>query len=158
MTLPCKGKSTGCQEFHPSVCIDLLKGECIGKDCTKGFHLFSLRKRAKQQREDEESDDEKKAKMEKEIKEKLERERKDKEEKERKEKLENEERKNKDRNEREYNERMRMEAGVPSSFLETLTATLKGIQAVQDRHQEQLMELLKNQKSSQMEWRRWGPN
>ena len=48
----CNGKASGCQEFHPSICLDLLKGECIGRECTKGFHLYSLRKRARQYRED----------------------------------------------------------------------------------------------------------
>ena len=32
--------------------MDLLKGDCIGRECTKGFHLYSLRKRARQYRED----------------------------------------------------------------------------------------------------------
>ena len=30
--------------FHPYICKDLLKGECVGKECNKGFHVFSIKK------------------------------------------------------------------------------------------------------------------
>ena len=40
-------KKSGCNDFHPFICGDLLKGECIDPECKKGFHLKSLKRRAK---------------------------------------------------------------------------------------------------------------
>ena len=43
----CKGKKSGCTDFHPFICGDLLKGECLDPECKKGFHLKSLKRRVK---------------------------------------------------------------------------------------------------------------
>ena len=43
----CKGKKAGCEDFHPFICGELLKGECKEANCQRGFHLRSLVKKPK---------------------------------------------------------------------------------------------------------------
>ena len=40
----CSGKSSGCNDFHPKLCKDHIKGECTGGECRQGFHLRSILK------------------------------------------------------------------------------------------------------------------
>ena len=43
----CKGKKAGCEDFHPVICGELLKGECQEINCQRGFHLRSLVRKPK---------------------------------------------------------------------------------------------------------------
>ena len=43
----CKGKSMGCENFHPNLCKKHIKGLCDGKNCQNGFHLRSINKNLK---------------------------------------------------------------------------------------------------------------
>ena len=40
-TKGCKGKASGCNDFHPNICKDLLNGTCSGNECSKGFHFLA---------------------------------------------------------------------------------------------------------------------
>ena len=58
VTKGCKGKGSGCKEFHPALCSNHIKGSCDGKDCRNGFHLRSILRMHKRKNEDERKRDE----------------------------------------------------------------------------------------------------
>ena len=58
VTKGCKGKGSGCKEFHPALCSNHIKGSCDGKDCRNGFHLRSILRMHKRKNEEERKSDE----------------------------------------------------------------------------------------------------
>ena len=43
----CQGLKAGCNEYHPHLCKNHIKGQCEGNNCSEGFHLRSITNRNK---------------------------------------------------------------------------------------------------------------
>ena len=129
----CNGRN--CPNFHPSVCKDSRYGNCIGRECKKGFHIRSITKFGE------------KRKRESDKKEKVEERKKEKVEERKKEKVSQEKKvSSPEKNIIKDNNCGNSEnISVSASFLEKMEQTMRTFQANQEKQQDQIMALIKSQ-------------